>query len=215
MKKIINHFLPALLLLLGSFSASAQNVDDFGIWSSFQITKSWDKPYAYFRGEIRTCQNTSAIEAWFTAIGAGYKFAPWIKADMGYEYWRFPSSGNTTTHKGILAVTGTLKRENLAFVLREKYEFTHSSATGAYAHNFRTRVRSQYSFDNVPLTPYIMIEPFISVGKGWYRTLHYVGTEIGLAKHHKLDVFYLYNLYSATPSVNARHLIGVYYYINF
>jgi len=214
MKKIID--LRTLLLLLCLFAGTglwAQNETDFGTWTSVQVNKSWDKPYFFFRGEYRTCRNVSACEAWFINTGGGYKFTPWFKADLSYALWKYPVSGNYTTHKGVLALHATLKRENLSFALREKYElaFTPSAIT----HTFRTRLRSQYKFDEVPLTPYVMYEPFFCIGKGWVRTLHYIGTEIRIAPHHMIDVFYLYNMYSANSYMNSRHILGLGYYISF
>ena len=167
----------SLLLLLTGICAYAQNETDFGTWSSIQATKNISECYAFFRGEHRSCRNVSATEAWFVAAGGGYKFAPWLNADLSYEFWKLPSSGNQSVHKGVLAVTGTLRRENLAVMLREKYELAFNASSKALSHTFRTRLRGQYSFNQAPLTPYLMYEFFAGAG-GWERSLHYLGTEI-------------------------------------
>lgn len=204
-----------LLLLLPGICASAQNETDFGTWSSIQATKNISGCYAFFRGEHRSCQNVTDTEAWFISAGGGYKFAPWINADLSYEFWKLPSSGNPTIHKGVLSITGTLRRDNLAVMLREKYELAFNASSKALSHTFRTRLRTQYSFEQTPLTPYLMYEYFAGLGTGWQRSLHYLGTEIKVAPHHMIDVFYMYHLYDASPSIKSRHLLGLGYYLTF
>lgn len=214
MKTDLRTALLAVIFLLSGFCASAQNETDFGTWSSIQINRNWAKPYAFLRGEHRSFRNASATEAWFVAAGGGYKFAPWLKADLSYEFWKLPVSGNPSVHKGVLAVNATLRRENLAFVFREKYELAYNASSGALSHTFRTRLRGQYAFDNVPLTPYVMYEYFAGAGQGWQRSLHYAGTEIRISRHHIIDIFYMYHLYGAGASVNSCHLLGLGYILN-
>lgn len=200
----------AVLSLLCAFRANAQTQNDFGTWTSIQVNKVWDKPYAFVRAEHRSCDNVTATEAWFLAAGGGYNFAKWLKADLSYEFWQVPVSANPTWHKAILAVTGTLRSGNLAFLLREKYEFAVNGETGAITNTLRSRLRGQYTAGIC--TPYIMYEFFNGFeGQGWLRSLHYAGTEINLGKGHSLDFFYMYNLYDANPIYGSRHLLGAGY----
>ena len=215
MKIEIRAAIVAATLILSGFCASAQNETDFGTWASLQVNKNWTKAYAFLRGEHRSCQNVTSSEAWFVAAGCGCKFAPWINADLSYEFWKLPSAGNPFIHKGVLSITGTLKRDNLALMLREKYELAYNAASSSLSHTFRTRLRGQYSFAQAPVTPYVMYEYFVGAGTGWQRSLHYLGAEIRVSQHHMFDIFYMYHLYGSNPYVNSRHLLGLGYYLTF
>ncbi|MBQ0024910.1 MAG: DUF2490 domain-containing protein [Bacteroidales bacterium] len=205
----------SLFFLAFGFLASAQSETDFGTWSSIQVNKSISDCYAFLRAEHRSFQNVSSTEAWFIATGGGYKFAPWINADLSYEFWKLPSAGNTALHKGVLCVTGTLRRDNLAVILREKYELAFNASSKALSHTSRTRLRTQYSFQQAPVTPYLMYEYFVCAGTGWQRSLHYMGAEIRIAPHNMIDIFYMYHLYDSSPSVKSCNLLGIGYYLSF
>jgi len=210
MKKGIPAILSALLLF--SLQAGAQSVSDMGTWSSIQLVKSFGKPYAMARLEHRSFDSVRSTECWFAMAGGGYNFNSWLKGDLSYEYWRIPSAGNMVQHKAVLSFTETLKREGLAFALREKYELAYNPDAGSFSNTLRTRLRGQYSAPGSAFTPYLMYEIFGSLdGRGWVRSLHYAGTEIKLGGGHSLDFFYMYHLYNMAGMTGACHLLGAGY----
>ena len=195
MKRTIFTIVSAFLLF--SLNGNAQSSSDYGTWSSIQLVKSLGAPYAMARLEHRSFDHVRGTECWFAMAGAGYNFNSWLKGDLSYEYWSIPSAGDMVQHKAVLSLTETLKREGLAVALREKYELAYNPDAESFSNTLRTRLRAQYKAQDSILTPYVMYEIFGSLdGKGWVRSLHYVGTEISLGRGHSLDFFYMYHLYA-------------------
>ena len=210
MKRIVICILSALALC--ATTASAQSSTDLGTWSSIQIVKSLGAPYLMGRAEHRSYDNVGATECWFLMAGGGYNFNSWLKGDLSYEYWKIPSAGDMVQHKAVLCFTETLKREGLAFALREKYELAYNPAAESFSHTLRTRLRGQYKAPDSIFTPYLMYEFFTNMGTGkWVRSLHYAGSEISLGGGHSLDLFYMFHLYNTPASPAACHLLGVGY----
>lgn len=164
------------------------------------------------RAEHRSYDNMGATECYFGMAGAGYKFTPWLKGDLSYEYWQIPVSSLPTTHKGVACLTATLKRDALSVSLREKYELAFNVGGASGKGTMRSRIRAQYDFEKSGLTPYFMYEYFNGFsGSLWQRSLHYFGTEIKLGGPHSLDLFYMYHLYPKATSVACCHLLGIGY----
>ena len=214
MKKLFVTLFCALTLFCAN--AFAQASTDLGTWSSIQLVKSFGAPYAMARAEHRSYEHVGTTECWFLMAGGGYNFNSWLKGDLSYEYWKIPSAGDMVQHKAVLCFTETLKREGLAFALREKYELAYNPAAESFSHTLRTRLRGQYKPADSIFTPYLMYEFFTNMSTGkWVRSLHYAGTEISLGGGHSLDLFYMFHLYNTPLSPNACNLIGVGYTLVF
>ena len=210
MKRILS--ITALLAI--ACCLRAQSSSDLGTWTSLQMVKGWEHTYATARLEHRSYDHISATEAYFGSVGAGYKFAPWLKADINYEFWQIPVSSSPTVHKGVLSVAATLKRETLAVSLREKYELAFTEGGSPYG-VLRSRLRAQYTIPDSAFTPYAMYEYFNYTGTGeWQRSLHYAGLEIKLSKHHGLDFFYMYHLYPSGGDLKSSNLLGIGYVLS-
>lgn len=206
----------ALLLfitaILTGFNANAQVSSDLGTWSSIQMNKLFGKAFAMVRLEHRSFEHIGATECYFAMAGAGYKFNTWLSGDLSYEFWKIPSANNVTTHKAVASLTGTLTRDALAVSLREKYELAFNAEGGAPSGTLRSRLRTQYKFPRVPLTPYIMFEFFNGFnGTGWIRSLHYIGTEIRISNHSTFDLFYMYHLFNKADNAYACNILGIGY----
>ncbi|MBP5303138.1 MAG: DUF2490 domain-containing protein [Bacteroidales bacterium] len=214
MKKVVLSILSAFALF--SAQSNAQSFSDLGTWSSIQLVKSFGAPFAMARLEHRSYDNIGSTECWFAMAGGGYNFNSWFKGDLSYEYWNIPSAGDMILHKGVLSLTETLKREELAVSLREKYELAYNPDSKSITNTLRTRLRGQYKATDSIFTPYLMFEYFSSLdGKGWIRSLHYAGTEISLGKGHSLDFYYMYHLYDKSGLTGACHILGAGYYFVF
>jgi len=214
-------FLVTVTLSVGS-PLYAQTDNDFGTWTSLQVIKTWKNqdrgvsPYAQGRAELRSFENASAVESYFLTVGGGCAFNKYFRADLGYEFWKMPGHNNTTTHKGVVCLTGSISSGGLGFFLREKYEMAYTQELHTTAHTLRTRLRAQYSISSIRLTPYMMYELFGSLtGMGWLRSLHYAGAEFRFGKHNMVDLFYLYNLYPSVDGTCGRHIAGLGYYLVF
>ena len=213
MKRI---FIFVLLVVIACVPKAQAQADDVGSWLSIQANKSLNRCYAMARLEYRAYDNLGATECYFVMAGGGYNFTKWLKADLSYEFWKLPSSAGATKHKGVAVVTGSLSQGALTLAWREKYEISFD-ADGSIGHTLRSRLRAQYRFGKVPITPYVMYEFFNGFGgRGWVRSLHYAGTEIRLGRHSALDVFYMYNLHPQTGGgTTGCHTFGVGYSFSF
>lgn len=201
-------------LSFACFDSSAQTSSDLGSWCSVNMVKSWGQPYVMARIEHRSYHNMKDTECYFAVAGAGCRVTDWLSADMGYEFWKLPVSGNATVHKGTLGATASIRRDGLSAHLREKYELAFSG-DGSPAGTLRSRIRVQYKSSSSPFTPYIMYEFFNGFrAQPWQRSLHYVGTEIRLAQHHSIDLFYMYHMYPKAGGVAGTHTLGVCYMLN-
>lgn len=205
----------AVLIAAGGMKASAQQVtDDLGTWTTFQMIKSWDKPVLLVHLEHRSNSMVSNTECFFGALAGSYRFTDWISMDAGYEFWRFPSA-NMNLHKGVAAVTGTLKCDKLTFALRERYELAFNEKGGMPTSTFRSRIRTQYTPDSFCMRPYIMYEIFNGFGAtyGWIRSLHYLGADIVINRHNMFDIYYMYHMFPDKISklTDSCHIIGVTY----
>lgn len=198
----------ALAIALSVFVPVVSRADDGGAWLTLQANKGWKDCYAFAHLEYRANNQFKSTDAWFLAAGGGYKFTPWLKGDLSYEYWDV--NLGTSIHKAVLSANATLARENLAVSIREKLEFAVTPSKSATSWTLRSRLRAQYSIPDSIFTPYAMAEVFN--WSSWIRSLHYVGTEMKLSTHSVLDVYYLYHLPAGAPAV---HLLGVAYYFNF
>lgn len=201
MKKIVC-VIAALVCLCSS--AAAQNTSDLGAWLNLQATGSFGNAYALFRAEYRAKNGLKSTDSRFMVFAGGYRFTPWLSADLGYEMWGVNQS---TIHKGVLTVNGVLRRDALNVSLREKYElsFAPDGSTGSC---LRSRLRAQYSF--ATFRPYLASELFSWAV--WQRALFYVGTEIALSKHSTIDVFYCYHMPNGAIPIST---LGLGYYFNF
>ena len=216
MKKTVLTLTLCLAAMLSAGSRGfAQTSSDVGTWLSAQAVKSWGGTYAMARLEHRSFENMGATECWFAMAGLGYRFAPWLKGDVSYEFWKIPASGNVTTQKAVFCLTGTLQREGLAVSLREKFELAFAEGSSSPAGTLRTRLRAQYAIPSSAFTPYVMVEYFNGFsGSLWQRSLHYAGTEIRLSKHHSLDFFYMYHLFPKGSEISCCHLLGAGYILS-
>lgn len=200
-------------LLAACLSASAQSViaspafsDQGGAWLSVQLNKGLGQSYAFARFEHRSINCFKDPEVWFGLAGAGYKFTPWLKADLSYEYWHIYPDG--VNHKVVLCTTGTLSNGPLSVALREKWEYA-INPDGDNTNTLRSRLRAQYAVPECAIRPYMMAEIF--TWNNWKRSLYYVGADIVVSKHSAFDVFYLYHLPHSGP---AQHIVGLGYVCN-
>ena len=182
--------------------------DDGGAWITLQANKNWQKPYAFARLEYRSNNRFGSTEAFFISVGGGYKITNWLKADLSYEFWDV--NPHINLHKAVLSGTGTLAKDGLSVSLKEKLEFAVNPKDSSTSFTLRSRLRAQYNIPESIFRPYVMAEIF--TWSSWIRSLHYIGTELAISKHHCIDLFYMYHLPNGSQPV---HILGAGYYFSF
>ena len=111
--------LVAALSLLIPGALQAQENDRFGGWEFFEVNHEFGNGpfFAKFYFEFDNYQ-FNRMECWYTRTSFGLKLFPWLKANLAYDYLRYPSF---TTHKAVFDVIGTLKQGGLTVSIRERY----------------------------------------------------------------------------------------------
>lgn len=182
-----------------------QENDDFGTWTDFQATKSWNRIYASFRAEYDSKDNAKSLDIWFLRPTVGIKITPWLKFDVGYDFYNKPSE---IQHRLLPSLSATLKEGKLTVSVRERYTMIYNPSSDTYSHILRSQLKAQYAIPNSHFKPYLAMEIF--TWDHWQKTRHYVGTLINIANHHDLDLFYMYYTFDGKP---AEHVLGLGYHI--
>ena len=77
--------LPFFLMALMPLAAAAQS-DDFGLDFTLEAQKKLSKSWSLgLEGEMRTRDNTKAVDRWSVGLGLDWKATKWLKASAGYS----------------------------------------------------------------------------------------------------------------------------------
>ena len=193
--------LASILLLLSAFSGRA---DDFGSWHFVHATKTLGTSDAYvgFRAEYRDCNGFSATERWYVRPFVGYRFTPWLKGEVMYDFMRKP--GDIQIHQGLVGLTATLRSGPLSVSLRERYQYSYNATAGTARNYIRSYLKTAYAIPQSRFVPYLGVELF--TWGSWIKTRHYAGTSIRLSEQCSLEVYYLYHTFA---SQEASHILGL------
>lgn len=194
--------LVAALSLLIPGALQAQENDRFGGWEFFEVNHEFGNGpfFAKFYFEFDN-YGFNRMECWYTRTSFGLKLFPWLKANLAYDYLRYPSF---TTHKAVFDVIGTLKQGGLTVSIRERYMHDWTPSLGTQGDVLRSRLKVQYSIPETRFSPYLAVEVF-TWGDVWKKTRHYVACDYDLSKSVQLEAYYLYYAFNGLP---AEHIIG-------
>lgn len=193
--------LAAILLLLAALPGRA---DDFGSWHFIHVIKPLGGSSAFvgFRAEYRDCNNFSATERWYLRPIVGYRFTPWLKGELMYDFMR--KAGDIQIHQAIAGITATLKSGPLSVSVRERFQYSYNATAGTSRNYLRSHLKTAYAIPRSRFTPYLAVELF--TWDDWIKTRHYAGTAIRLSEQCALDVYYLYHTFA---SQEASHILGL------
>lgn len=151
------------------------------------------------------------------------------KGNIVDSYWQ-------PRHRLALDATGSYKTGRLKLSLRERYQFTHRTeqTVAKYdgddgsrksdevieakdKHVLRSRLKAEYDIRKSVFTPFASAEAYNSLQEGFsLAKLRYtVGTDIRLAKHHDLSLFYRYIDNRDDDDDPSLSVIGVGYKFSF
>ena len=204
MNRIKVSLLVAVLSLVtsGVLRAQENENDRFGGWEFFEVNHEFGNGpfFAKFYFEFDN-YGFNRMECWYTRTSFGLKLFPWLKANLAYDYLRYPSF---TTHKAVFDVIGTLKQGGLTVSIRERYMHDWTPSLGTQGDVLRSRLKVQYSIPETRFSPYLAVEVF-TWGDVWKKTRHYVACDYDLSKSVQLEAYYLYYAFNGLP---AEHIIG-------
>ena len=204
MNRIKFSLLVAVLSLVtsGVLHAQENENDRFGGWEFFEVNHEFGNGpfFAKFYFEFDN-YGFNRMECWYTRTSFGLKLFPWLKANLAYDYLRYPSF---ITHKAVFDVIGTLKQGGLTVSIRERYMHDWTPSLGIQGDVLRSRLKVQYSIPETRFSPYLAVEVF-TWGDVWKKTRHYVACDYDLSKSVQLEAYYLYYAFNGLP---AEHIIG-------
>lgn len=134
-------------------------------------------------------------------------------------------------HRFLLGVTGSYNVGNLGFSLREMYQYTYRSKAknkkydtdteewedvkSKSQHLLRSRFQLNYRVKHTPLIPFGSVELYHGEG-GLQKTRYTIGTNVSVAKHHSLKLYYRYqDLRKDDDDDFNTHVLGVGYAYKF
>ena len=179
----------------------------FCSWNDLQFSKSWTDTYVSLRVENRTS------DCWFVRPMVGYRFTPWLRGDVAYDFLRTES--DVDHHRALFSLTGTMRKGLLTASWRERYVFDLSYDSDSRSlvnpsQVLRSQLKVQCAVPDTPLSPYVAVEVFS--WERWQKTRHYVGSLVALNAHHAVDLYYLYYTFA---DAEPRHVFGVGYSYSF
>lgn len=221
-------------LLLVSISLSAQN-DDFGVWSSIEITKKLKKIELNGELELRTRDNLQNISRLSGKVGVEYRIIKPLRVGVAYQYLHFHDmeySDYQPRNRFIAYLQGRQKWGNFTFSLRERIQVTtkdesdrikSSGKIDTYKMNpdwvWRNRLKIAYDIPKSRVTPAVSVESFYQLNNpdgNVFEGMRY--TLSGSYKINKKQSVELFGLYDKEINVNNpenRYVAGVIYTYSF
>lgn len=222
------------LFLLVSVPLRSQN-DDFGIWSSVEITKKLKKIELNGEFEFRMRDNLQNIARVSGKVGVEYRIIKPLKVGVAYQYVHFYDveySDYQPRNRFIAYLQGRQKWGNFTLSLRERIQITTkdesdrikgSGKIDTYKMNpdwvWRNRMKIAYDIPKSRITPAVSVESFYqlnnpdgNVCEGMRYTLS------GTYKINKTQSVELFGLYDREMNVNNpenRYVVGAGYMYSF
>ena len=195
-------------MLLCGLAVSAQDRDDFGIWSSVDVagrfSPKWDGGM-YF--EHRSKSMTKELDCALIMPYVSYKPWKFLKFGLASEYVDCGDVKQLTLRP---SATFSLSSGPLGFSFRALpiYEYTFQTSSGAWT--MRSRAKMTYNIESIRLTPYVSIEVFTA--DHWKKTRNFLGAQWSFGKHSAVDLYYMYYIMAGMRS--QRHILGLGYVFN-
>lgn len=196
-----------LLFALFTLPLSLTAQDTFCLRNRIRVDVDFNKIYTALQVEHRT------QECCFVRPVAGYRFTPWLKGDVGYEYrWKY---SNDVKQRGLLSLTGTLNSGNLSLSVRERYvmDFTRRDGSTAYdapTHILRSMIKAKCRIPESMFSPYVSTEAF--TWETWNKVRMSAGTLLDVNERCSFDIYYMYCILASRPA-DPQHILGVNYRI--
>lgn len=222
------------LLLLVCIPLSSQN-DDFGIWSSVEITKKLKKIELNGELEFRMRDNLQNIARLSGKVGAEYRIIKPLKIGAAYQYIHFYDveySDYQPRNRFIAYLQGRQKWGDFTFSLRERIQVTtkdesdrikSSGKIDTYKMNpdwvWRNRLKIAYDIPKSKITPAVSAESFYQLNNpdgNVFEGMRY--TLSGTYKINKKQSVELFGLYDKEMNVNNpenRYVVGAAYTYSF
>ncbi|MBF0647371.1 DUF2490 domain-containing protein [Dysgonomonas sp. GY75] len=223
-------------LLLSALTAKAQPSSDFGVWSSIEINKKFNKKWSVNgEAELRTGENSSEIGRWGLKVGGDYNVIKEVKVGLAYqflyfhdiEYWDFQPR-----HRFIGFLQGRKKWGNFSFLLRERFQMTTKDdsdrikASGKIdtykmdsEWSWRNRIKVSYDIPNCKFAPSVSFESFYQLnnpdGNEFDGLRYTLSVAYKLNKKHSFDLSGIFDKEINVKNPVDRYILNVGYAYSF
>jgi hypothetical protein len=231
MKKITTTLLAFFLISTCCFLAKAQDVytEDFGIWGSIGLEKKLsDKVYVRLDEELRTFDNASRIDQFFTNVGVQYRLSKSFRFALVYRFINKTRNDMSYSKRHRLYFDAQYRKKYYNFLfayrLRTQGQFSNynSSETGHLMEShLRHKIEIKYQYKK--WTPFIAGEFFYQLNDPGFhpadnqftRHRYYIGTDYDFNKNNTLGTFFLIQKDFNIPEPHRDYVLGFEYTFSF
>ncbi|MBN1950574.1 MAG: DUF2490 domain-containing protein [Bacteroidales bacterium] len=225
-------FILSLFVLIIRAPLFAQ-VRDFGLWTTIEAQKEWNKWDFCANAEIRTAENSTKYHRGSFGLNAGFHLIKPLKLGLSYEYINF----NDTEYADLQSrqryafyFQGKQRFGDFKIDLREKYQRTvkderdRVEEDGTYDHYsinpewvWRNRIRVYYNIPHFPINPSLSVETFYQLNnpdRNRFSQMRYkLALDYKLNKHNKVCLYGLID--QELDSEPIRYVGGLKYIFSF
>lgn len=210
------------VLICSFLVSSAQNQQDFQVWTNFSIEKDLKDFKFFIEEEFRFHQNASAIEYFFTDFGLDYEISK--KIDLGVNYrLKFNHvyiEQYENSHRFNLDIKYNFDFKRFDCYYRLRYQTEVESfryiPTGEFFKNkLRNKLKIKYDINNSKLEPSFSVETFTDLTNWNYAEFSKIRFTFGLgSEKNKFKGFSTFFRYEQTFSNNINKsdfIVGISY----
>ena len=210
----------SLLAVIFALSAAAQ--DDTAVWGFLTVKKAVTPRWSLLlKSEIHSRENTSTLDYWYVATGAGYRFTPWLRTDFGVLFVNSHGRASATVsdywrpiYRTYASFTFSHRVSNVRLAWREYWGYCwmpEKTVDGVYKkgsayHEHRSRLRADITLPHSRFTPYAFIEEWNTSTLD--RMRYATGITYRLDKRQSIGLLYMYQ--DKHHSTNT-HVLGLEY----
>lgn len=225
-------FIPLLVFLLTLMSAIADAqdaVDDFGIWSTISIDKKISQKFGVaLDEELRTFDNASRIDQYFTNAGVNYKLDKNIRFGITYRFINKGRDDMSYSKRHRIYFDASYRKKVYAFNVSYRFRIQgqvkdyRSSDNGKHLESImRHKLDVKYNYKR--FTPYVaaefffqFVDPGFPAGNNlWNRERFYIGSDYDLNKKSTFGCFFMLQRTINIDSPQRDFILGLEYNLSF
>lgn len=218
-------WLATLILIFLALEAYSQD-KDFGIWYGISAEHKLKKKLEIdLSGSVRTFNNASQIDEAFIEGGLTYSLNKRLGIGASYRLTKSIEENNSYyfRHKIMVDFKGNVPAGNISLSGRLRFQtgyktfITEENDLHPY-YTGRIKLKVTYKTPGFPLDPYLFIESFCPMFSDKTKTIEKnrfsAGAELSIAKHHSVDVEYIFQR-DYLPHISDISILSVNYNIKF
>jgi len=223
------------LLLISYYAAASAQDETFGVWTTLEVQKKYQKWDFAAATELRTSGFYSSVDRVSLQLEASYEIAKAFKIGANYEgidtYDTKYNDYQLRNRFGIF-VQGKQKFGDFTFILREKIQLTTKDDSDRIKSNgeidtykidpdlvWRNKLKVKYNIPKFPVTPSLSAETFFQLNNpdGYmFEKLRYtLSFDYKIAKRQHIELYGLVNSEIYGSNQGNTYVLGLTYSFTF